>query len=292
MKNILDRIERRIITGNTLFISRGTPRVKKNSKIELSFCSKDPISDMIDSCKNIFMHFDFPNSVLLKISLNSPNPYPASTSSRMLEAVLQCLADSGVNKISVGDSSGLKHLPTRKVLRKKGFDFLKKYGARSIVFDYGGWVNIPVEGYYFKNIILSDSIYKYDMIINLTNLKSHWSAGFTFATKNLVGFMHPFQRRALHCDHLEERIAELSLAIVPDINIIDGRKIFIDGGPDEGRTVEANTIFINSDLMKADLKSYELLFRYQKKNGIKNLDQDPYNIKFFKHFLKLQDLKK
>ena len=89
-----------------------------------------------------------------------------------------------------------------------------------------------------------------------------------------------------------ERIAELSMAVEPDINIIDGRKIFIDGGPDSGRATEANTIFVNSDLMEVDLKSYDLLLRFKKKYGINDLDEDPASNRFFKHFHKIQGVKK
>lgn len=292
-KNLLDRIERKLIVANTFFIEKGVPRIPEHGgEIDLSFSGMDPVSMMDGSSKKIFAGFDSSTSVLIKISINSPNPYPATTSREMLESVLRSLRDLGVKKICVGDCSGLVHLPTRKVIRKKGFDFLKKYGARVSVFDYGGWVSIPVNGIYFKNIILSKSIYKYDKIINISNLKSHWRAGFTFSTKSLVGFMHPRQRRALHRDHLEERIAELSLAVSPDINIIDGRKIFIEGGPDEGRVAVADTIFVNSDLMKADLKSYGLLFGTRKKNGILNMDEDPYSNNFFKHFLKIRGIKR
>ncbi len=293
MKNIFDRIEKKLIIKNTFFIKRGAPRIQKSSnKIDLSFSGEDPLSSMADSGEKIFADFDSSNSVLIKISLNSPNPYPASTSKKMLESIVCSLKDIGVKKICIGDCSGLAHLPTRKVISKKGFDFLKKYGIRVSVFDYGGWVNIPVNGIYFKNIILSRCIYRYDKIINLSNLKSHWSAGFTFSTKSLVGFMHPCQRRILHGDHLEERIAELSLAVEPDINIVDGRKIFIDGGPDNGTVAGANTIFINSSLIEADLKSYDLLLRFKRKHGTKDLNEGPSSNRFFKHFYKIQGVGK
>ncbi len=74
------------------------------------------------------------------------------------------------------------------------------------------------------------------------------------------------------------------MAVEPDINIIDGRKIFINGGPDNGKVAKANTIFINNDLMEADLKSYDLLLRFKRKYGIKDLDEDPSSNRFFKHF--------
>jgi uncharacterized protein (DUF362 family) len=244
---------------------------------------------MVASRKEIFKDFGPATSVLIKISINSPDPYPASTSKKMLESVLYCMKDIGVQKVCIGDSAGLVHIPTRKVIRKKDFGLLKKHGCKISVFDYGGWANIPVKGIYFKNIILSESIFRYDRIINLSNLKSHWMAGFTFSTKSLVGFMHPIQRWELHRDHLQERIAELSLAVEPDINIVDARKIFIDGGPHKGKEVEANTILVNSSLLQTDLKSYEVLFRYKQKNGISDLDKDPYGNDFFKHFRMIQN---
>src|SRR4030042_2686777 len=149
---------------------------------------------MVKSSNIIFSDFNPQTSVLVKINLNSSNPYPASTSSEMLDAVLQSLINLGVKKICIGDCSGLVSLPTRKVISRKGFDRFKKYGVKIKVFDYGKWVNVPIKGIYFKTLILSESIYKYDKIINLANLKSHHLAGFSFSTKLLVGFMHPFQR--------------------------------------------------------------------------------------------------
>jgi uncharacterized protein (DUF362 family) len=104
----------------------------------------------------------------------------------------------------------------------------------------------------------------------------------------MVGFMHPFQRIALHKDHLEERIAELSLAVQPDISIIDARKIFVDGGPDKGTIAETKTIIVNNDLLDADLSAYDLLVSASRKNGINNPDKNPYNSRFFKHFTEIK----
>jgi len=260
---------------------------ERSSGIELSFSGENALKDMVDSSNKIFKDFNTVNSVLIKTNLNSANPYPASTSNHMLEAVLQSLLDLGIKNICIGDCSGLIHLPTREVIKKKRLYDLKKYGTRIKVFDYGRWVKIAINGVYFKNIILSESIYKYDKIINLANLKSHSIAGFSFATKSLVGFMHPCQRFELHRDYLEERIAELALAIQPDINIVDARSIFIDGGPDTGTVAEAKTIIINNSLLETDLIAYNLLSSFKHKFGIKDFDQNPYNRRFFKHFIKI-----
>jgi len=104
-----------------------------------------------------------------------------------------------------------------------------------------------------------------------------------------VGFMHPFQRIQLHKDHLQERIAELSMAVQPDISVIDARKIFIDGGPDFGKVAEAKTIIVNDDLFEADLAAYNLLFSVKNQNRIDDLDENPNNSIFFKHYSRIKD---
>ena len=288
MRNILKRLEKRMIIKNTYFIKNFFPRkLKKSSTTRLSFKGENTLKDMVDSSNKIFKDFNSMTSVLIKINLNSANPYPASTSREMLDVILNSLFDLGVKKICIGDCSGLIHLPTREVIKKKGLYNLKKYGIKIKVFDYGRWIKIAINGVYFENIILSESIYKYDKIINLANLKSHNEAGFSFATKSLVGFMHPCQRFELHRDHIEEKIAELSLAVQPDINIVDARSIFVDGGPDIGTVAEAKTIIINNNLLEADLSAYNLLSSFKQKSGMEDFDHNPYNSRFFKHLIKI-----
>ncbi|MDZ7836932.1 MAG: DUF362 domain-containing protein [Actinomycetota bacterium] len=61
--------------------------------------------------------------------------------------------------------------------------------------------------------------------------------------------MHPLQRYALHKDNIQQRIAEIALALQPDINIIDARKILLADGPDTGKVAEANQIIIDHELL-------------------------------------------
>lgn len=292
MKNLIERFEKKLILKNRLFLKNGCPRLPNNvNNIKLSFTGDNVLKDFINSDNVIFKDFNSQTSVLIKINLNSAYNYPASTSTEMLETVIKSLVNLGVKKICIGDCSGLMHLPTRKVMKKKDLYSLKKrYGVKLIVFDYGRWVRVPIKGEYFKNIILSDSVYKYDKIVNLSNLKSHVRSTFSFSTKLLVGFMHPYQRYELHNDHIEERIAELSLAVKPDISIIDARKIFIDGGPDNGVKALASTIIIDTDLFEADICAYNLLYLFKKQNGVDDISHDPLNNNFFKHFIKINNL--
>ena len=292
MKNLIEHFEKKLILKNRIFLKNGIPRIPDiKDIIKLSFTGENTLKDFSNSAKVIFKEFNTNTSVLIKINMNSSNNYPASTSIEMLEVVIKSLIDVGVKRICVGDCSGLMHLPTRKVIKEKELFFLKKkYGVKLIFFDYGGWVKVPIMGEYFKNIILSDRVYKYDKIINLSNLKSHLRSEFSFSTKLLVGFMHPYQRYELHKDHIKERIAELSLAVKPDISIIDARKIFIDGGPDTGVIKSANTIIIDTNLFDADISAYNLLYFFKKQNGIDDIKKDPLRSIFFKHFIKINKI--
>ena len=288
MKNIFTRLEKKLIIKNNLFIKKGAARLPENtSRVKLHFKGDNALAEFTNSADAVFSGFNPAHSVLVKINLNSANPYPASTSFEMLDVLIRSLIEFGVKNICIGDCSGIMHLPTRKIVSKKKLSYFKKYGAKIKVFDYGRWADVPINGVYFKNIILSGAIYHYDKIINLANLKSHCRSGFSFSTKSLVGFMHPAQRFILHRDHLEERIAEVSLAIKPDISIIDARSIFIDGGPDTGKVAEAKTIIVDNDLLEADLFAYNLLFYLKAQNKIKDISENPYDNTFFKHFLSI-----
>jgi uncharacterized protein (DUF362 family) len=74
-----------------------------------------------------------------------------------------------------------------------------------------------------------------------------------------IGFMHPAQRLELHRDNLTERIADTSLAVRPDLAILDARKCFITGGPAEGTVVSPGVLLASCDLETLEEQGIELL---------------------------------
>lgn len=284
------RIKRKLIYLNRLSIS-GKPRLcnSENTGNLLILTGKDVLDKFKESAGNFFSDYDEKTRVLIKVNLNSSNEYPASVSNEFLLVLVSLLREHGVSHICVSDCSGITHLPTSRVIKEKKMkESLKGTGVGIKTFDYSVWAKIPITGKFFKHILLPNRIYGYDKIINLANLKSHQYAGFSAATKNLVGFMHPIQRGKLHKDHLCERTAELTLALEPDINIIDARKIFITGGPDTGLTVGADTIIIGTDLADTDYAAYSLLIDKKAENGISDLPQNHQEHPFFRHMDELK----
>ena len=99
MASLLERLERKIIIKNTFFIKNGAPRLPETKKSKkFSFTGDNALSEMVKSGNIIFSDFNNQTSVLVKINLNSSNPYPASTSPEMLDVLLQSLINLGVKK--------------------------------------------------------------------------------------------------------------------------------------------------------------------------------------------------
>jgi len=160
--------------------------------------------------------------------------------------------------------------------------------ASFLPFDNGPWVSVPIPGYYLKEITVPRIALEADRIISLSNMKFHLESDFSFGMKLGVGFVHPLERSALHRDHLREKIAEINLAVPPDLTIIDGRTAFITGGPDKGETAQCDAVIVGTDVVGADLMAYDILFDSKRKNNqLGVFTEDPFGMVQFSHAKRL-----
>jgi uncharacterized protein (DUF362 family) len=65
------------------------------------------------------------------------------------------------------------------------------------------------------------------------------------------------------------KMIELSLPVGPDLIIMDGRKSFVTGGPDNGEVVEPNVILASGDRIAIDVEGVKILQSYPRDNLIK-----------------------
>jgi uncharacterized protein (DUF362 family) len=226
------------------------------------------------------------SQLLIKINLNTADPYPASTSPEMLDNLLTFLRQQGLQNISVGDCSSVSSIPTRKIARKTGIlDTVRSHNARMICFDEHKWRRVVIPGYFLQEVTLPEILWQTDRLIYLANIKTHCSAGVSLGLKLAVGFLHPIERYSLHSNgFLEESIAELALAVTPDLTIIDGREAFVTGGPASGRIDKIGTILMSSCMLAADLAAYESLIESQRRLGCQHqLPPEPFDLTQFRH---------
>lgn len=73
--------------------------------------------------------------------------------------------------------------------------------------------------------------------------------------------------------HIEEKIAELNLAVHPDLIIMDGRKCFVTGGPDVGRVEEPNIILASGDRIAIDVEAIKVIKSFEGSS----LQSDPWS---------------
>jgi uncharacterized protein (DUF362 family) len=214
-------------------------------------------------------------SILLKPNILDGSPPPTTTNPKVIRAVAKILYESGARQVLVGDMSGFFKLPTRKNM---DITFVKMVAeeveAALVPFDEMGWVSIEIpQGQFLKRVYVAEALFQVDRIINLPVIKTHGSSTYSIALKNFVGATH-FRQRPYLVDrtHWEEVIAELNLAYTPDLNIVDGTMVMVEGGPWKGRAVDANLIIATGDRIVADVVGLGVLKHYSPLPQIKGVD--------------------
>lgn len=209
------------------------------------------------------------DSVLIKPNYVFPRQYPCITSLDFLLAVIKECYKAGASRIVVGESSAW-WVDTEKTMQKFGIvEAVKKIGAKVAFFDQGNWVNVKMNSDVIQDAAFPEEAFKHDKIIFLPNMKTHRLARFTLSLKLAYGFLSQRYRTAqLHFVNLEKKIADVNKAIHPDLIIMDGRKCFVTGGPDEGDVKESNIILASGDRIAIDVEAIKILKSYNAKNHL------------------------
>ncbi len=158
------------------------------------------------------------------------------------------------------------------------------------------WRKIKPEGaeLWPNGFELAELLFAVDHVVNVPVIKTHFQAWFTMSMKAFVGMSHHRSRREFHtafkgdsnlfnqkasgsrrrlgpagrkqdieeAEPLVNRVAELNLGIRPTLNILDGSKSFVFGGPSHGDSVEPKLIVASRDRIAADATGVAVLKRY------------------------------
>lgn len=260
------------------------PRIRRGKKMQARRFDGHDLAEIDQKMEpvigQIFQEFHSYDRVLIKVNVNTANPYPASTDPAMIEWVVKKLKKRGIHRIIVGDCSANSELPTRKVMKDAGFFSRLERQVEFACFDELEWVRVKGDFSVLPDLVVPRLVYQVDKIIYLANLKTHRHADFSLAMKLAVGFMHPLQRINLQRNHLQEKVVEIAAAIQPDLIFLDGRKAFVEGGPNIGRVERGDCVIVGTELLQTDQLGYEGLFELKKKfECVGNFTEDPYEMK-------------
>jgi uncharacterized protein (DUF362 family) len=223
--------------------------------------------------------------VLIKPNFNSPHPSPATTASDLIEALVDLVKAAGASHIAVGDSCGLRWGPADAVHRRLGVpELARRLGVEYVNFDVGPWRTVPVAGRGLKEVAIAEAAFKADRIVYAACMKTHRRARFSLSLKHAAGFLSPEFRHRLHEGDLESNIADINLAIRPDLVFVDGRRCFVAGGPARGWARRPGVILAGADRVALDVEALKILSSYIAWN---RLLRDPWQHSQIRHAVAL-----
>ena len=207
------------------------------------------------------------STVLIKPNFNTGDPHPASTNPEVIRHVIRLVKNQDPYAILVGDRSSFWS-DTLKCMKKNGvYEVAEQEGAELYPFDNTEWIKIsPAKAKAWpKGFTVPKILNEVDYVISMPVIKTHSIATFTMAIKNWVGILEPLQRTTdLHLFNSKEdtfghMLAELHLARTADFIIMDGTKVFVEGGPTEGKVIEAGLVVASNDIIANDTVGLAIL---------------------------------
>jgi uncharacterized protein (DUF362 family) len=204
--------------------------------------------------------------VLLKPNIVNDRPPPTTTSPDVVSAVVRAVLDAGASDVIVADSSGMIRFPTRDNLVSTGMRAaVETAGGRVLALEDEPWLRVePAAAEHLRRFYVSEPVYEAPVFINLPVVKTHRFAHYSCSLKNLVGIVHPRNRPSLAflAGSWHERIAELNLAVHPQLTIADATTVMIAGGPTSGTAARADLLLLSGDRVALDAVAVALLRTY------------------------------
>lgn len=200
--------------------------------------------------------------VLVKPNVVAGMPAPTTTSPEVVAAVCCWLRDRGAETVWVGDMAAVMTLGTRGAMRSSGIEAAaREAGAIPVYFEEHPWVPVNLPGArHLNQVPVSEYVVTADLMVNLPVLKTHNWATYSACLKNFVGATHGrYRPYMIDSDHWEEIVAELNLAYRPDLNLVDGTRIMVAGGPRWGEVAEMELLIAGGDRVACDAVAVALL---------------------------------
>jgi len=222
------------------------------------------------------------DTVFLKISLNSANPYPATTDPWALASMIRLLNEKGAGRILVGDSSGVESVhwtrekqrgSSRANCEKAGLlKVIRENGAQSLFFEergYDAFIPLyPESPHHWKTpLYVTSALLETDHIVYLPRVSSHVLGDITSGMKIGVGFLREDSRRVFHSggDNFYAMYEEINrVPLIADrlrLAVSTGTKVLATFGPDKGHVTEPAfaPVIASEDLLAHEMAAYAWL---------------------------------
>ncbi|MBP1765662.1 MAG: hypothetical protein H6Q65_2720 [Firmicutes bacterium] len=244
------------------------------------------------------------DTVLVKLSLNSGQPYPAVSDPWTVECLVQILRERGAGKVLVGDQSGVSSVYWTKDVQRGSsraccasaglLSVIENSGAEPCFFEERGYDSYiaacPVGLHHWKEpVYITNVVNEVDHIIYLPRVSSHIFSDITSGFKLAVGFLREDSRQTLHSAGVNFLALYEEINEIPEIKtklrlaISSGRSVITFWGPNRGYITqpEYGAVFASASLLAHELFAYAWLqynreklmpaYLYQLDKGVRSL---------------------
>lgn len=221
------------------------------------------------------------DTVLLKVNVNSGDPFPYSTNPAVVTAVIALALEHGAGRVIVADRCNPGYAPTSQAMQNAGI-YDPAIAAGAEVLDVGdqGYQTVTPAGadHWPSGFEIPTLLDQVDHVINLPACKHHSMANFTMCFKAWMGIVPQSDRGFAH-DDLGNRLPELHLAVAAAYSILDATRACLTSGPmPGGETADPGLIVASSDPVACDVTGLAILKHYLQLGGISNSDIDSYGV--------------
>jgi uncharacterized protein (DUF362 family) len=222
------------------------------------------------------------DSVFLKLSLNSGNPFPATTDPWSLACMIRLLKEKGAGEIVAGDQSGAEYVVLgENSSRGSSRSLCESAGLLRVIvdnditprfFEEYGWESYrqttpSTPQHWNTPVYLTTAIDDMDHIIFLPRVGSHVIGDYSSAMKLAIGFLRDDSRLEFHqggddfyamyeeINSVEEIKSKLRLTVT------SGRQVLSTIGPDLGHisNPDYGLVFASEDILANEVLGYAWL---------------------------------
>ena len=165
------------------------------------------------------------DTVVIKPNLVVSRPQWAgvNTDPQVVEALVKQVKERGVQRVIIGDGSGMGYNATKAFKICDYTRLKKKYNLQLVDLERDRFIKkrVPIDGP-FSCLEIAQTVVECDFLINVPVMKAHAETLITCSLKNLKGVMPRTMKTAFHSRNLHRAIAQLASVVSPDLIIVDG----------------------------------------------------------------------
>jgi uncharacterized protein (DUF362 family) len=230
--------------------------------------TEDRKSGVSQSIKTLGINPVRNKDVLIKPNFNTADRAPGSTHNDTLVALVEEVWKMGAKSIRLGERS---YPSTRSVMEEKGIlPLMQERDVKIIDFDSlepKDWVKVDSRDSHWQDgFRVARPVLEAECLISTCCLKTHQYGGvFTMSLKLHVGVVpterHGFSYMSeLHqSPHQRKLIAEINAPFTPDLIVLDGIDVFVDGGPMTGKRAKGSVFLAATDRVAIDAVGLAIL---------------------------------